>query len=310
MSSQLPKLIVVVGPTATGKSELAVKIARNFNGEIISADSRQVYKGIDIGTGKITKKEMQGIPHYLLDVASPKRTFTVVQYKKLAEKAIKKIKKRNKIPILCGGTGFYIQTIVDGITIPEVKPDWKLRKNLEKKSNKELFEMLKKLDATRAKNIDAKNPRRLVRAIEVFLKTKKPIRKIKKSQDYDVLMIGIKKEKDELKKLTDIRLKKWLKQGLITEIKKLKKSGLSWKKIENFGLEYFWIAKYLQNKIILKEAVEKSKKDIEKYAKRQMTWFKKDKRIKWIKNFKEAENLTKKFLLKNSRRSPYKTASD
>ncbi|MDD5552179.1 MAG: tRNA (adenosine(37)-N6)-dimethylallyltransferase MiaA [Candidatus Pacebacteria bacterium] len=310
MSSQLPKLIVVVGPTATGKSELAVKIARNFNGEIISADSRQVYKGIDIGTGKITKKEMQGIPHYLLDVASPKRTFTVVQYKKLAEKAIKKIKKRNKIPILCGGTGFYIQAIVDGITIPEVKPDWKLRKNLEKKSNKELFEMLKKLDATRAKKIDAKNPRRLVRAIEVFLKTKKPIRKIKKSQDYDVLMIGIKKEKDELKKLTDIRLKKWLKQGLITEIKKLKKSGLSWKKIENFGLEYFWIAKYLQNKIILKEAVEKSKKDIEKYAKRQMTWFKKDKRIKWIKNFKEAENLTKKFLLKNSRRSPYKTASD
>lgn len=295
-SANKNNLLVVLGPTASGKSKLAVKIAHKFNGEIISADSRQVYHGMNIGTGKITRKEMKGIPHYLLDVVSPKRTFSVAQYKKLAESAIKKIKKKNKIPILCGGTGFYIQAVVDEIEIPKVKPDWKLRRNLEKKSNEELFKMLKKLDPRRAKEIDKNNPRRLIRAIEILLKTKKLIPKIKKSQNYDVLIIGIKKEKEELKKLINIRLKKWIKKGLIIEVKKLKKSGLSWKKIENFGLEYFWIAKYLQNKISLEESIEKSKKDIEKYTRRQMAWFNKDKRIKWIKNYKEAEKLIKNFL--------------
>ena len=130
------KLIVILGPTASGKSELAVRLAKKFNGEIVSADSRQVYKGMDIGTGKITKKEMQGIPHYLLDVASPKRRFTVVQYRKLALKAINKILKKVHVPFLCGGTGFYIQAVVDGIVIPEVRPDWRLRSDLNQLLNK------------------------------------------------------------------------------------------------------------------------------------------------------------------------------
>ncbi len=121
------KLIVILGPTASGKSELAIKVAKKFNGEIICADSRQIYKGMDIGTGKVTKKEMKGIPHYLLDVASPERRFSVSQFRKLALEAINKIFKKGKIPILCGGTGFYIQAVVDGITIPEVRPDWRLR---------------------------------------------------------------------------------------------------------------------------------------------------------------------------------------
>lgn len=281
------KLIVVLGPTASGKSELAVKIAKKFNGEIISADSRQVYKGMNIGTGKITKKEMRGIPHHLLDVASPKRTFTVAQYQKSAEKVIKKILDKNKIPILCGGTGFYIQAVVDGIVIPKVKPDWKFRKKLEKKSNEELFKMLKGLDPKRAKEIDKNNPRRLIRAIEIVKKTKKPIPKIKKSQNYNVLMIGIKKEKEELKKLIEKRLKNRLKQGMIKEVEKLHKSGISWKKLESFGLEYKWIAKYLQNQISKEKMIEKLQKDIEHYSNRQTTWFKKDKRIHWIKNQKE-----------------------
>lgn len=292
----MKKIIAIVGPNASGKSELAVKIAKKFNGEIVSADSRQVYRGMDIGTGKITKEEMQGIPHHLLDVASPKRTFTVAQYKKLAEKAIEKILKKGKLPILCGGSGFYIQAVVDNLQIPEVKPDWELRKKLEKKSTKELFEILKKLDPKRAKTIDENNPRRLIRAIEIVKKTGKPISSLKKKPKYEALIIGIKKEKEELKKLIEKRLKKRLKRGMIKEVENLKKSGLSWKKLESFGLEYKWIAKYLKKEVSREEMIKNLQKDIEDYARRQMVWFKKDKRIKWVKNYKEAEKLVKEFL--------------
>src|SRR3989338_8024568 len=161
------KIIVILGPTASGKSALGVKLAKKINGEIISADSRQVYKGLDIGSGKITKKEMRGVPHHCIDIVSPKKIFTVVDFKKCADKAIEKNFAKNKTPIIVGGTGLYIQAIVDNIVLPEVKPNWKLRKELEKKTTEEMFKMLKKLDPERAKNIDAKNPRRLIRAIEI-----------------------------------------------------------------------------------------------------------------------------------------------
>ncbi len=291
------KLIVILGPTASGKSELAIKLAKKFNGEIVSADSRQVYKGMDIGTGKVTKRERQGIPHYLLDVASPKRRFTVVQYRKLALKAINEIFKKGEMPILCGGTGFYIQSVVDGIVIPEVKPDWRLRSGLEKKGTQQLFNLLKNLDSKRAKTIEQKNRRRLIRALEIIIKTKKPIPLFrKKLLPYPVLIIGIKKSSDELKKLIKNRLLRWLKNGLIAEVKKLRKSGLSWKRIEEFGLEYRYLAKYLQGKLNYNEMIENSLKELQDYAKRQMTWFKKDERIHWILTRKEAEKLIKEFL--------------
>jgi len=317
------KLIVIVGPTASGKTELSIKLAKKFNGEVISADSRQVYKGMDIGTGKVTKKEMQGIPHHLLDVASPKRKFTVVQYQKLALKAINKIHKKSlsshqnserisgsdgKIPFLVGGTGFYVQAVVDGILIPEVKPDWKLRKELEKKSTQELFEILKKLDPRRAKTIDRKNQRRLIRALEIVIKTKKPVPLLKKKpSQFEVLIIGIKRSPDELKDRIRKRLLKRLKQGMVAEVKKLRKSGLSWKRLEEFGLEYRYIAQYLQGKIKYDKMIEKIQKESEHFAKRQMTWFKKhpapeqvrcgaSKRIKWVKTYQEAEKLVQNFL--------------
>jgi len=299
------KLIVILGPTASGKSELAIKLAKKFNGEIISADSRQVYKGMDIGTGKVSKKEMQGIPHYLLDIASPKRRFTVSQYRKLAIIAINKIYRKNKVPFLVGGTGFYIQAVVDGILIPEVKPDWKLRKKLEKKSIEELYKILKKLDPQRAKTIEKENPRRLIRAIEIVLKTKKPVPPLKFNPlPYPVLMLGIKRPKKELKQRIKKRFFEWLKKGLILEVIKLRKMGVSFKRIEEFGMHYREIAKYLQNKIDEKEMIENSIKEIQNYAKRQMTWFthqnfapqnlggfKKNKRIHWVKTQKEAEKL-------------------
>ncbi|MEK7086778.1 MAG: tRNA (adenosine(37)-N6)-dimethylallyltransferase MiaA, partial [Patescibacteria group bacterium] len=162
------KIIVVLGPTASGKSDLAVKIAKKYGGEIISADSRQIYKGLNIGSGKITKKEMRDIPHYLLDVASPKRTFTVAKYQELARRKIQEIWKRDNLPIICGGTGFYIDAVLNNCLLPEIKPDWELRKKLEKKSTEELFSNLKKLDPRRAKNIDRHNKRRLVRALEII----------------------------------------------------------------------------------------------------------------------------------------------
>ena len=287
---------MILGTTASGKSALAVKLAKKFNGEVISADSRQVYKGLNIGTGKITRKEMGGVPHYCLDVVSPKKIFTVADFKKCAEKAIEKIFAKNKTPIIVGGTGLYIQAIVDNIVLPEVKPNWKLRKELEKKTTEEMFNMLKKLDPERAKNIDAKNPRRLIRAIEIAKKLGKTPKLMSMSRrDLDIRQIGIKLPDEILKKNIEKRINKMLKSGLIAETKKLRKSGLSWKRLYGLGFEYKYPALFLQNKISKDEMLSKMLIENWQYAKRQMTWFKKDKRIKWNKNYKEFGKLIKKF---------------
>ncbi len=303
----LPKLIAVVGPTASGKSDLAVCLAKKFNGEIISADSRQVYRGMDIGTGKITKKEMRGVPHHLLNVASPKLRFTVARYKKLAQRAINKISANGKLPIVCGGTGLYIDVLLGNISIPEVKPDLKLRAKLEKITTNDLYKKLQKLDPKRVKTIDRFNRRRLIRALEIIYKTGKPVPPLagraepdsRPGTKYDILYLGIKKSPDELKKLIARRLEKRLKQGLIAEVKKLRRNGVSWKRLDDFGLEYRWVARYLQNKIPLRQRADRDKsayeemqsqlqKEIGHYAKRQMTWFKRNKKIRWVNNSKEA----------------------
>lgn len=291
------KIIVVLGPTASGKSSLAVKLTKKFKGEVISADSRQVYRGMDIGTGKITKKEMNNVPHYLLDVISPKERFDVSKYRKLALAAIDKIMKGGRIPVICGGTGFYIQAVIDGLVLPQVPPDWRLRDRLEKLGIEELFKKLKKLDPKRAATIDRRNPRRLIRALEIVMKTGKPVPSLGINPlPYPVLILGIKKSPAQLKKLIARRLQKRLKAGMLAEIKKLHKLGVSWQRLNDFGLEYRWLARYIRGKINYQEMVMRLQKDIEHFAKRQMTWFGKDKRIKWIKNYKTAEKLTKTFL--------------
>jgi len=289
------KLIVILGPTASGKTNLSIKLAKEFNGEIISADSRQIYKGMDIGTGKITKKEMKEIPHYLLDVTSPSRKFSVAQYQKLALKNIDKISKKNKIPFLVGGSPFYIYSVLEGWTFPKLKPDWNLRKKLEKKSCEELFKILKKIDLERSKNIDKKNKRRLVRAIEIAKKLGK-VPLLKKKIKFDSLIIGIKKSKQEIKELIKKRLHKRLKQGMVEEVRRLRKQGVSWKRLESFGLEYKWIALCLQKKIDHIRMIRLLQKDTEHFAKKQMTWFKKDKNIKWITSYEKAKNLLRDFL--------------
>ncbi len=305
VNSEKPKKIVVIlGPTASGKSTLAVQIARKFNGEIVSADSRQVYKELNIGSGKITQKEMENIPHHLLDLVPPKKTFTVAQYQKLAKKAVSEILKKNKLPIICGGTGFYVDALIYNYQLPKVPPQRQLRKKFEKKSAEELFEMLSELDPERAQNIDRYNKRRLIRAVEIIETTGAPIPKIfadnshKFAKDsYDTLKIGIKKSPTELRKLINLRVERWLKQGLIQEVKNLhQKNGLSYKRLNELGLEYRIVARYLQNLISYQQMIELLEKETWQYAKRQMTWFKRNKEIHWIKTKKQASVLVKNFL--------------
>lgn len=296
-----PKVIALVGPTASGKSDLAVQIAKKFGGEIISADSRQVYKGLDIGTGKITEKEMGGVPHYLIDVASPRRKFSVTEWKQKAEKSIEEIIKRNKTPIIVGGTGFYIDSLLFGLEIPEVPPDDKLRKSLADKSPQELFVILKKLDPNRAETIDAKNSVRLIRAIEIAQKIGSVPPLQKPNQNYDILWIGINPGKEKLANKIHTRLIKRLKQGMIEEARTAHKKGLSWKRMEELGLEYKWLAFYLQNLITKDEMILKLERDIIHYSKRQMTWFKRNKSIIWIdlnKNKNQLLSIVKSFLTK------------
>ncbi len=307
----MKKIITVLGPTASGKSDLAIRLAlwlktkkaqKKFNisgAEIISVDSRQIYRGMNIGTGKVTKKEMRDIPHHLLDVASPSKRFTVAQYRELTLKAIEKIFAKNKIPIFCGGTGFYAQAVLDGISMPEVAPDWKLRKKLEKKSAEELYKILKKLDPRRAETIEKKNPRRLIRAIEIIKKTGRSVPILAKNPlPYPVKFLGVKRDKQELKKLIHKRLLKRLAHGMIQEVKKLHKSGLSWKRLEEFGLEYRYLTLYLQKKINYQEMIIQLERAINQYARRQMVWFRRDARIKWVKNYPKTQKIVGKFLEK------------
>ncbi len=294
---KLPKIVVILGPTASGKSTLAVELARQFNGEVVSADSRQVYRDLNIGTGKITQREMRGIPHHLLDVADPRRQFTVVEFKMLAEKAIDDILSRGKLPILCGGTGFYIQSIVDGVVLPEVPENAKLRASLSKLSAERLFAKLKKLDPKRAKTIDSKNPVRLIRAIEIASAVGY-VPRIKMAPRYETLQIGTKIKPELLKGKIEKRLAMRMKKGMIAEARKLHKAGLSLKRMDSLGLEYRHLAKFLQKEISKKEMEEQLAIKTCQYAKRQMQWFIRDRRIKWlaITETKRIKSAVKKFL--------------
>jgi len=274
-------IIVITGPTASGKSELAVKLAKKINGEIISADSRQIYKGLDIGTAKITKKEIQGVKHHCLDIASPKKRLTIIDWKNCAEKAVDTIYRIGKVPIVVGGTMFYIKALIDGWALPQVLPNPLLRKKLEKKTARELFTILQRQDSHRAKTIERKNKRRLIRALEI-VETLGKVPKLKAKPKYEVLWLGIKKNPEELKKRIQKRLRKMLKRGLIQEIKKLRASSLSWKRIYEFGFEYKYPAFYLQKKISKEEMINKINKETLDYTRRQMLWWKKDKKIRWL----------------------------
>ncbi len=292
-----PKVVVILGPTASGKSDLAVKLARRFNGEVISADSRQVYKGLDIGSGKITKREMMGIPHHLLSVSSPKNIFTAEKFRKLGKSAIKKILAKGKLPIIAGGTGLYIDALIYDMDFPKIPPQPVLRKKLEKLSAAKLFEKVQKLDINTANRIDRNNRRRLIRALEIIKSTGKPVPTLEKSSPYDVLKIGLKPTKENLEYRIKKRLEKRLKLGMVREVRDLHKNGLSWKRLDDLGLEYRYVSRYLRGLISYEQMKEEILKESYRYAKRQMTWFtrqnfarqnlggfKKDTEIHWTSN--------------------------
>lgn len=271
---ELPKIIVVCGPTATGKSDKAVSLALEHNGEIISADSRQVYKGLDIGSGKITKKEMHGITHFMLDVASPLRTYSVAQFQKKASQYIQSILKRGKTSIVCGGTGFYIDALIYETSFPEVRANMTLRKELDKKTTLELFTLLKKKDDRRAKEIDPYNKVRLIRALEI-IETLGKVPKTSKKTLYQIEWVYLDFPDQILKERIHIRLLKRMKQGMVQEARNLYAEGLSYPRMERLGLEYKYLALLLQKKITKKEFLEQLESAIWHYAKRQRTWFKK-----------------------------------
>ncbi|TAJ15171.1 tRNA (adenosine(37)-N6)-dimethylallyltransferase MiaA [Patescibacteria group bacterium] len=275
------KVVVVVGSTAVGKSDIAVAIATACNGEVVSADSRQVYTGLDIGTGKITPKEMRGIPHHLLDVADAKDVFTAHDFVVHGRIAINDIVNRNKLPVIAGGTGFYIDALLGVVSLPEVPENLSLRKELSQLSTEELYSKLETLDSERAKTIDAKNKVRLVRAIEIamFLGGVPPL---KEQEIFDVLYVGISLPSELLYEKIKNRLKARAENGMIEEVKNLHKRGLSYERMESLGLEYRYIARFLKKELSYEKMMFELEKEIVKYAKRQKTWFKKNIDIQWF----------------------------
>lgn len=271
------KVVVITGPTAVGKSDFAVEYAIKNNGEVISADSRQVYKGMDIGTGKISIDEMKGIPHHLLDVVEPSENFNVEKYKILAQKAIDDITSRGKLPIVCGGTGFYIDALIYNISYPHVEHDAELREELSKMDADELFNTLKKYDSKYAEglnNSERNNTQRLIRSIEIAKEIGEIPKLTKSESPYVVEWINLSLPSDELKERIYRRLIKRIDNGMIEEVEALHRKGLSWERMEEFGLEYRYVSRFLRNLITKEEMIEKLKNEIWHYAKRQILWFK------------------------------------
>ncbi len=284
-----------MGPTASGKTSLSIYLAQKLGGEVISADSRQVYKGLDIGTGKVTKKEMAGVKHHLLDVASPKKQFTVDDFVKKAERAYSSILQNSKIAIVVGGTGLYVDMLTGRMSYPNVPPNEALRAKLEKKTSTQLFAMLEKADLARAATIDKHNSRRLVRALEIAKAigaspTPNPEPK------YDVLWLGINPAPKKLTTNIHKRLISRMEAGMLAEARRLHKGGLSYKRMEELGLEYRYLARLLQGKLVQAEFMAELERAINQYAKRQQTWFKRNYDIQWVGSKTEALRLAKAFL--------------
>lgn len=301
MSKQLrQKLIVILGPTASGKSEWALRLAQKFNGEIVSADSRQIYREMNIGTAKPSKKQIKAIPHHLIGIVYPNEKFNAAIFKKLALEAIKDIQDRDKLPFLVGGTGLYIKSIVDNLTFPPVGPQKKLRQKLEHKSASELFKIYQQLDREGANSIEKDNPRRLIRAIEVSQTTDRPFWQQRKKDKplFDILQIGLRVSEKETELRISQRTDKMIRQGLGKEVEVLvKKYGWETPALQTIGYQEW---KNLLSSTLTNVPIQEIKKEIVlhtlQYAKYQRKWFRNDKRIRWVRNYPEAEKLLYTFL--------------
>lgn len=301
MSIRLPKLVVLLGPTASGKSGLGIRLAQHFNGEIVSADSRQVYRGLDIGTAKVTPAEQALVPHHMLDVTDPHEIYTVAQFQRDAITAINGIFKRNHQPFLVGGSPHYIQAVIDNLDIPHIEPQPELRAQLEKRPLSELVEQLEELDPHTATTIDRNNSRRIIRALEVCLISGKPFSQQRKMSEqlYESLVLGIEWPREVLYCRIDKRVDERMQQGMIQEVQRLLDNGISHDRLESLGLEYRYISRWLSGAFENEaDMVQKLKYAIHDFTRRQLTWFRKDKRIVWIQGdaWEQAKDRVRKFL--------------
>ncbi len=300
MSNPLPKLVVLLGPTASGKSGSGIALAQRFNGEIISADSRQVYRGLDIGTAKVTPAEQALVHHHVLDVADLREIYTVAQFQQDAIRAINDILKRGHQPFLVGGSPHYIQAVVDNLDIPHIEPQPELRAQLEKRPLPELLAQLEKLDPRSAVTIDRNNPRRVIRALEVCLISGKPFSQQRNKAEplYQFLVLGIEWPREELYQRIDTRVDERMQQGMVQEVQRLLDEGISHERLEALGLEYRYITRLLRGEFKNEEEmVQRLKYAIHDFTRRQLTWFRKDKRILWVEreDLGVIEEMVKKF---------------
>ena len=285
-----PKVIVICGPTASGKTSLSVELAKKCNGEIISADSMQIYKEMNIGTAKVTLEEMQGIKHYMIDIVSPTERYSVAEFKVQAEKAIEEILKKGKTPIIAGGTGLYVNSLIYNIQYNDIKIDEEYRKYLEERVEKEglqsLYEEAKKIDFEAMKSISKNDQKRILRVLEMYHqtgKTKTELEKESRKEEvkYDYKVYAISWEREELYKRINKRVDIMIEQGLIEEVENLLKKYNKFPTAMQ-GLGYKEVVEYLDKKITKEEMIGKIKMETRRYAKRQITWFKKIENVKWI----------------------------
>jgi tRNA dimethylallyltransferase len=299
MQEPLKKIVVIVGPTASGKSSLAVHLASLFSGEVVSADSRQVYRTLDIGTEKITHEEMASIPHHLIDIVDPDTIYSASDFVRDADGAINDISTRNKLPIVAGGTLFYVDSLLGNFSLAEVPPNRALRTDLEQRTNEDLYAELLEKDPAFAAQIDRSNPRRLVRALEI-IDAKGSVPDCVPKERYDALIIGIDVDRDTLRTRITQRLEETLSKGLIEETKKLLLSGVSRERLNEIGLEYRIVLEYLDGFLTEETLKEKLINKVWQYAKRQRTWLKRMDTVQWIGvgEKEKAAELVRKFLEK------------
>ncbi|MBY0099294.1 tRNA (adenosine(37)-N6)-dimethylallyltransferase MiaA [Mesobacillus maritimus] len=299
---QKEKLFVLIGPTAVGKTKLSIELARRFNGEIISGDSMQIYKGMDIGTAKITEEEMEGIPHHLIDIKDPDEPFSVAEFQELVRGKITEISSRKKLPMIVGGTGLYIQSVLYDYQFTEAASDHEFRMKLEQlaeeKGNLELHQRLKKVDPESAERIHPNNLRRVIRALEVYHCTGKTMTAYQQEQQpellYDTCLVGLTMEREVLYNRINKRVDLMMEQGLVEEVKDLYDRGIrDCQSIQAIG--YKELYEYFDGRVTLQEAVENLKQNSRRYSKRQLTWFRNKMDVEWFEILSMANANEKKF---------------
>ena len=282
-------LVAIVGPTGIGKSKLALHLAQTFEGEIVSADSRQAYCHMDIGTAKPSREELSLVPHHLINIVNPDEDFSLAQYQELAHRVIDDIHQRNKLPILVGGSGMYVWSVLEGWGIPRVPPDSEFRRSLEEKAARigkdKLYQELEAVDPVAVQRIDRRNVRRVIRALEVHRDTATPFSQLqcKKAPTFNTLIIGLTTDRAELYRRIDLRVDEMMKQGLVGEVKKLMNMGYDYNMSAMSGIGYKQISMFLKGKLTLATATQQIKFETHRFIRHQYNWFRlKDERIKWF----------------------------